>query len=149
MLNGLIHLHSGFRWIVLLLLIAAIVTAFNGWRSKKAYSGSDLKIHKFTFISLHIQLLLGLIVYGMNWGKKVNFSAMSDKVTRFYTVEHFSMMLFAIIIASVGYIVSKKKTDDTARYKLVFFSYLVALLLILAAIPWPFGPWLVYGGKMG
>lgn len=149
MLDIIKHAHSGLRWIVLLLLIWSIVNAFSGWQKRKAYTDKDLKVHKFAFISLHVQLLLGLILYAINWGVKVDFSQMKNTVIRFYTVEHLSLMLLAIVIASVGYIKSKKVVETPARFRLIFFTYGIALLLILAAIPWPFGHWETYGGDWG
>ncbi len=148
-MSGLLHAHSGLRWIVLILLIWSIVTAFQAWKCKTTCSDKDFKIHKFTFISLHIQLLVGLVLYVMNMGGKVNFSLMKEAFNRFFTVEHSSLMIIAILVASVGYIKSKKITETPAKFKMIFITYLIALILILVAIPWPFGPWAAYGGGWG
>jgi hypothetical protein len=149
MLNGLKHAHSGLRWVVLALLIWAIANAFSGWKKNREYTDKDLKVHKFAFISLHVQLLLGLGLYALNWGVKVDFSQMKVPVIRFYSVEHIFLMLLAIIIVSVGYIRSKKMTETPARFRTVCIAYGIGLLLILAAIPWPFGHWASYGGGWG
>ena len=62
MYNALSHMHSGLRWIALILLIFAI---FNAVTRKKTglYEKKDKLINLFTMISLHIQLLTGLILY--------------------------------------------------------------------------------------
>jgi len=143
------HTHSGLRWVVLGLLIWSIINAFLGWINKKPYNDADLKIHRFTFISLHIQLLIGFVAYFLNWGQKVNFSAMKNPILRFFTVEHSLMMIIAIIIASIGFIRSKKILETPARFRLVFLTYLIALVIILVSIPWPFGFWEKYGGGWG
>ncbi|MBP6793780.1 MAG: cytochrome B, partial [Saprospiraceae bacterium] len=59
---------------------------------------------------------------------------MKDRVMRFFAVEHPMMMLIAIILITVGYIKGKKQNS----FKPIFWYYLIALLLILAGIPWPF-----------
>ncbi len=149
-MSGLIHAHSGIRWIVLALLIAAIVNAFSGWKGRKAYQDKDLKLHKFAMIAMHVQILVGIIVYAMDWGTKVGFSLMKgNPVIRFFTVEHSSMMLIAVILMTVGFSKSKKILETPNRFRMVFISYLIALIIIFVSIPWPFGFWAKYGGGWG
>lgn len=92
----------------------------------------------FAFISCHIQLLVGLILYAIS--PKVVFSAesMKNAMSRFFLVEHTSMMILAIIIISVGYIMAKKVAPEKKAFSRIFWAYLVGLILILASIPWPF-----------
>jgi uncharacterized membrane protein len=139
MLNGLIHAHSGLRWIVLILLLAAIFKSLMKWRSNVNYSEGDRKINLFAMVSMHVQLLLGLALFSMSG--RVDFSQMKDAMYRFFTVEHTTMMLIAIILVTIGHAKSKKATDDAKKHKTIFTFYLIALLLVLAAIPWPFRGW--------
>ncbi len=145
MLNGLIHAHSGLRWIVLILLLAAIFKSLMKWRSNVNYSEGDRKINLFAMISMHVQLLLGAALWFMNLnlGTKVRFTAdmMKDPIARFFTMEHNVMMLIAIALVTIGHAKSKKATDDAKKHKTIFIYYLIGLLLVLAAIPWPFRGW--------
>jgi len=138
MYEGLKHAHSGIRWIFLALLIYAIVNAFTKWRGNKAYTESDRKIGLFTFITSHIQLLLGLGLYFISpkvgsMSKEV----MKNATTRFFTVEHISMMILAIVLISIGYISAKKAVDGSQKFKKTFIFFLIALIIVLVAIPWP------------
>lgn len=92
----------------------------------------------FAFISSHIQLLVGLILYFIS--PKVIFSAeaMKSALSRFFLVEHTTMMILAIIVISVGYIMAKKVAPEKKAFSRIFWAYLVGLILILASIPWPF-----------
>ena len=63
---------------------------------------------------------------------------MSDKMTRFLGVEHMVGMLIAIILITVGYKKIKAGETDGKKFKSMFSYYGIALLLILASIPWPF-----------
>jgi hypothetical protein len=47
-------------------------------------------------------------------------------------------MLIAIILIHIGKMQSKRNITDRAKHKRTFIFYLVALLVILASIPWPF-----------
>lgn len=138
MLNGLKHAHSGLRWLLLALILIALINAFSGWRNKKTYSDKDKKIHLFTMIFVHIQVLIGLVLYALNWGGKVDFSQMKETIIRFYTVEHSFTMLLAMVAFTIGYSRSKKIKETPKRFKTIFIAYLIGLVLILAGIPWPF-----------
>ncbi len=138
MLNTLQHLHSVNRWLVLVFLLLAIITAFQGWFGKKTYTEGDRKKALFTLIFTHIQFLLGLILYFISPYVKHESGIMKDALYRFYTVEHFVMMLIAVVLITIGYSVSKRRTVDLAKFKTTAIYYLIALVIILAAIPWPF-----------
>ena len=138
MLQTLQHLHSINRWIVLILIILAIFTAFQGWMGKKSYTESARKQSLFALIFTHIQLILGLILYFISPYVKHESGVMKDALLRFYTVEHFILMLLAIILVTIGYSVAKRKSTDLAKYKTTAIYYLIALIIMLAGIPWPF-----------
>lgn len=126
----LVRAHSGLRYVVLALLIAAIYVAFTKRsQSKTPYS----KVYLFAMIATHTQLLIGLILYALDWGVKVRFDMMGDKFYRFYSVEHIVGMLIAIALITVGHAQGKKLNHGK-----VFTYYLVALILIFLSIPWPF-----------
>ena len=138
MYEGLKHAHSGIRWIFLALLIYAVINAFLKWRGNKNYTEGDRKVGLFTFITSHIQLLLGLVLYFIS-PKVGSMSAevMKNATARFFTVEHITMMLLAIILISIGYSRAKKAVDSGVKFKRTFIFYLIALILVLVAIPWP------------
>lgn len=130
--------HSGWRWIVLLLLVAAIVKMHMGWKGKKSFTTGDKKLALFAMIAFHIQFLFGWILYFLSG--KVHFGEgwMKNEVFRFYGMEHVLMMTIAMILITMGYSKSKKKDTDVAKYKVVAVFYTIAFVLILASIPWPF-----------
>ncbi|SFD63461.1 cytochrome B [Spirosoma endophyticum] len=136
MYSGLVHAHSGLRWIALILLLAAVVTAISKWQGRSGYTDGNRKLYLFTLISVHTQLILGLILLFIS--PKVNFSLMSDKLYRFYSVEHTTGMLIAIVLITIGYSRSKRASDAITKQRLVGIFYGLGLLLILASIPWPF-----------
>jgi len=132
------HAHSGLRWVVLILLIAAIVKAASKRRGGSVYPGKD-KLALYAFISTHLQLLLGLVLYlFLSPYVKFDGDTMGNQVTRFYTVEHFLGMIVAIIVISVGYIRAKKQAELNKGWKTIGTFYLIGLILILVSIPWPF-----------
>lgn len=134
--NILIKSHSGLRWIVLVLLVAAIVNAAMKKKSG-TYSAGDKKLNLFAMMFLHIQLLIGFALYFTS--PKVDFEYMFENpMNRFYGLEHVFGMLLAIILATVGYSKSKRADDNNKKHRTIFIAYFFALILIVASIPWPF-----------
>jgi drug/metabolite transporter (DMT)-like permease len=138
MFDILKHAHSGLRWIVLAFLIYAIYNAFTKWQSGKPFGESDRKANLFTLISTHIQVVLGFVLYFMSARVQFGAETMKDSMLRFFAVEHLAMMLIAAILITVGNVVSKKAADDASKFKKTFIYFLIALIVILVAIPWPF-----------
>lgn len=133
MYPGLQHAHSGLRWIALLLILWVIITAIQGL-GKSAHANAGLRRPSlFAMISVHLQAVLGLGLLMMS--TKVMFSGemMKSPVHRFFTMEHTLMMVIAIVLITIGH--GKAKAGLA---KPTLWYYLIALLLILAAIPWPF-----------
>lgn len=138
MYNGLLHAHSGLRWILLVLLVLTIIKAFSGWFGNKEFTSGDKKVALFTLITTHIQLVLGFVLYFIS--PKVVFSGetMGNSILRFYTVEHITLMLIAIGLITAGYSMSKRTEESQAKFKKLAIYFTIGLILILVAIPWPF-----------
>lgn len=143
MYNGLLHAHSGLRWIALALIIAAIFKALSA--KNKPYSEGERKLGLFTLISFHTQALIGLYLYFTS--PKVTFQEgfMGTTWMRFFAVEHIFGMLLAVVFITIGYSKSKKKTEPNDKRKQFIVWFTLALIIILATIPWPFRTEL--GGK--
>ncbi len=62
---------------------------------------------------------------------------MKDKVMRFFAVEHPLMMLLAVALITIGFVKAKKNSSGQS-FRILFWYYLIALAMILFAIPWPF-----------
>lgn len=143
MYQGLLHLHSLLRWVILLLLIIAILRHLSGMNSKRTINGGDQRVDLFLMISAHITLLVGLYqwIVGPLGLKLIQLMGMGEVMKnssyRFFAVEHLAGMLIAIILITVGR-GAVKRAIDWRTHKKAFWFFLIALLLIIVSIPWPF-----------
>ncbi len=136
-MNALLAAHSGLRWIALLLLIFTVFKAISGRMGKKSYLPLDKKLATFTVMFFHIQLVLGLILFfGNKWHTLMG--EMKDTSIRFFTVEHSLGMLLAAVLLTIGSAKAKKASSDEKKYKTISWTFGIALLIVLACIPWPF-----------
>jgi low temperature requirement protein LtrA len=135
------HLHSGWAYLVLLVLIIAFVNALIGFLKNKDFKEKDLRLSLFTLIFAHIQLVLGFIMYFVSpfyaHMREIGMGpSMKDSATRLFIVEHPLMMVLAIVLITVGFSKHKKKTTDKAKFKTIAIFYGIALLFVLSKIPW-------------
>src|SRR5580658_8952832 len=143
-MQTLLLLHSILRWVLLLLLLAAIVRSYSGMSSGRSFSGGDRKLGLYLMISAHTTLLLGLVLrlfgpLGLSLAIDNGMGVvMKNAVMRYWVVEHFAGMLIAIALITVGRGVAKKNIPDAAKFKRAFWLFLIALIIILATVPWPF-----------
>lgn len=138
MYNGLLHAHSGLRWILLVLIVWAIIKAISGWTGQKEYQKSDRLAALLALIFTHIQLLIGLGLYFISPKVKFESGIMESSLLRFYTVEHITMMIVAIALITFGFSSAKKLEASLAKHKRVAITYGIGLLIMIASIPWPF-----------
>jgi hypothetical protein len=57
---------------------------------------------------------------------------------RFWLVEHPTMMLTSIVLITVSHSFSKKAIEPLKKHKIMSVLYILALVIIFAAVPWPF-----------
>ena len=141
MYTGFLHLHDTLRWLVLLSLVITLVKYVAGWLGGQRWQKVD-NLLGIVFTSLmDLQLLTGLVLYFfLSPITKLAMSdfgaAMKDGDLRFYAVEHFAMMLIAVVLVHIGRAKSKKAKPDSAKFKTATIFFLIALVVMLAAIPW-------------
>jgi len=141
MYTGFLHLHDTLRWLVLLSLVITLVKYAVGWLGSQRWQKTD-NLLGIVFTSLmDLQLLTGLVLYFfLSPITKLAMSdfgaAMKDADLRFYAVEHFAMMLIAVVLVHIGRAKSKKAKADSAKFKTATIFFLIAFVVMLAAIPW-------------
>jgi hypothetical protein len=132
-------LHNVMRWFVLLLAVLALVRAYWGWFGNRPWTNLDRKAGSYLAIALDIQLLLGLILY---WPFAVRLfgdfgNTMSDTAGRFFALEHFLLMFLAVVFVHLGSVFSRKADSDVKKHRTAAIYFSLAVLLVLAGIPWP------------
>ena len=134
MYTGLLHTHSLLRYFILIALVVVIVKAVIGLIQNQPYGKWDNKFSLYLFIFTHMQLLAGLILYFVSPFVKFGSNTMSDKVTRYWTVEHIFAMLIAVVLITLARTTSKRMSNDAAKHKRLAIFNFVALVVIVAMI---------------
>lgn len=140
MLAALLVVHNLLRWLVLGAGGAAAGLAFAG---KGPVSQGEARAGLVFTIALDVQVLIGLVLYGLPGSMARNAmaaggAAMKDAVLRFWLVEHPTAMIAALALAHVGRARWKRGADDDAKRRAAKVFFTLALVAILAGVPWPF-----------
>lgn len=144
---GLLHIHSALRYLIIGLLFFVTIKAWFGWLGKRSFQPTDRKLGSIVMGLTHIQLLIGIVLYiikkhyqGFTHMKELKAAGELElaAVVRFWTIEHLSMMLLAIILITVGHSLSKRATTHHGKHMRLAIFFTLALIFIFVAIPWPF-----------
>jgi hypothetical protein len=133
--------HSWLRWIVLLAGIFAFVRSAVGASRRSTWTPADDRAGFWFTTVLDTQVLLGLVLYiFLSPFTHAAFGdigeAMRNSGLRFWAVEHVFGVVVGVALAHVGR-VRARKTDSLRRHRVVAIFFGLALVAIVASIPWP------------
>lgn len=131
----MLFFHSLLRYGVLLTVAAAGLMHLRGMLQHRPILNMDRAMAIAAVIFCHTQLVIGAILYGMNFSA---YSRMEGEVGRFWKMEHLGVMVIAIVLVTIGRALSKRAKEERTKQQRVAVFYLIALALMLWAIPWPF-----------
>jgi hypothetical protein len=138
----LVTVHSIGRWVLLLLLLVAILRSLTA--GNRNFTSGDQKTGLFLTITADLMLVVGLILYFTGLFGYAQISeqgmgqAMKNSISRYWGVEHQVGMLIGIILIHIGKTQGKKDLPHRTKHKRTAIYYLLALLIIIASVPWPF-----------
>jgi hypothetical protein len=134
--------HSWLRWVVLLAVLLALVRALRGYTSRVPWTPADDSGLRVMTIVLDVQFLIGLTLYlFLSPATQEAFNdfgfAMRTSTLRYWAVEHITGMVIAVALAHIGKVKVKKAADGRSKHARTLVYVGIALLVMLASIPWP------------
>jgi len=131
-------LHSYWAYLVLLIVVMATINSIIGMLTKKEFGAKDFRIALIALIVTHIQLLIGIVLYifANNFGDVEMIVIMKNATLRLKNIEHPLLMILAIALLTIGYSKHKRKRTSSGKFKTLAIGYTLALIAILAMIPW-------------
>ena len=136
-------IHSLVRWVVVIAGIAAVIMAFAGWFGNRRWTSSTVRVNMLFTTFLDLNILLGIFLYfilsPITRGAFQNMGdAMKDSNARFFAIEHWLLMIVAVVVAHIGTSRAKKAADDKGKFKQAAIFFTIAMILVFLGIPWPF-----------
>lgn len=145
MFSLVLLLHSIIRWAIVILGIVAVYRAARGQSNHKPWTLTDNAISLGFTSALDLQLLIGLVLFLFSPITVLAIHeldlALEARVLRFWTFEHPILMVAAVVLAHVARVRIRRHTEPNRRHRAVMVFIGLALLLVLAGMPWPFLPY--------
>lgn len=142
MYTTLQFIHSYWAYLVLFTALLATLNSLIGFFTKREYGPKDFRIALFALIVVHLQLIIGLILYFISplglqaISNNGMGEVMKDSAMRLNAVEHPMVMILVVIFITIGYSKHKNKLVSTAKFKSLAIFYTIAFILLLSRIPW-------------
>lgn len=137
-MNTLQFIHSYWAYLVLIVLVLATFNALFKFFGDKEFDAKDFRISLFALITMHIQLLIGIVLWFTKgyFGENSIGEVMKNDALRKLAVEHPTTMILAVALVTIGYSKHKKKLVSKPKFKMLAVFYSIALALVLYMIPW-------------
>jgi hypothetical protein len=143
MYGFILAVHNIVRWVVLIAGVLAAIRALIGWLGKKEWTKQDRLFGVIFTSSVDVQLLLGILLYFVysEWGIKAILDkgmsfVMGESQYRFFAIEHIFLMVLGLVFAHLGSALPKRVDDAVSKHKRAAIWFSLAVLVILAGIPW-------------
>ncbi|MDX2137363.1 MAG: hypothetical protein SF123_04655 [Chloroflexota bacterium] len=134
-------LHSYTRWLIMIVMVAAVALAWWGLIRQREWGLWEKRLASAFAILLSIQFIWGVVLYFVPNGiAQVALqdmgSSMRVRELRFFGLEHPLQMVIALGLVHMGWARSRKASTSKLKYRWAAWTFTIATILILSAIPW-------------
>jgi preprotein translocase subunit SecG len=119
------------------MIIVSIIYSFKNSKIISSNKGTG-KLYKISVVLIHIQFLLGIILYFISPKVSFNSDSFAAPLVRFFTIEHTLMMVLAIILFTIGNAKFKKEPKAKKAHRKVLLYFSLGFIIMILSIPWPF-----------
>jgi len=123
----------------LLIAIWLFIRSYKGIFKLQPYIRADKLLSYGFIVSLYLQMIFGIILFS-NLGSDTGYNYLSVdnsiKIVskRLWPIEHIVLMLFALLIANLGLIISNNTKSDRHKYINTVIYFSISLLLIVFSL---------------
>lgn len=142
MYQFLVVLHIITSTVFIAVAVAVTLRSVFGLTRNGTYSHTD-RMMAYVFVGLlYLTLVNGIIMYffidpSLKTGMDIQ-HAMKRASLRFWVVEHFYVMTFALILSQIGGIFIRKTSSDKNRFAYASFYYGIATLITMISMTFYF-----------
>ncbi|NOZ36434.1 MAG: hypothetical protein GXO80_14195 [Chlorobi bacterium] len=132
-----IKFHVIFSIVFLIIAVGISFHSLYGWLTKKEYAIFEKKFRQVFLTFLYIDLLLGIILYFFlqkPYDIVTADEAMKNSTLRFWAIQHFSNMVFVVILSQIGSIFIRKTANSNKKFKYSLLYFGAATVIILVSV---------------
>lgn len=129
-------------WTSALFMLVSLVLTFllirGNINQNKVYTKNYVYLENSFIFLLYLGLFLGVTLYLMMPANRYQMHSAAEVnhilSLRFWSVEHFSVMLFAVVLAQIGRIFTSRSHSDRNKFKYALIYYGFATLITLTSM---------------
>ena len=126
-----INSHIVFSSLFTIVSIVVLYRSVQGFRLPGAYTRFDRIVALNYLVLLYIQLVLGLLLYFVLVDKT---SPNAEEASlRFWALEHFVIMMFALFLSQIGWILIKNSKKDKNKHRNTLLYFGISIVLIVGS----------------
>jgi uncharacterized membrane protein YozB (DUF420 family) len=129
--------HIIFSFVFFSVAIFISIFSYRGWIKKSQYARFENLLRKTFLTLLCIDLVLGVVLYFFlqkPYDTITAEEAMRYSSLRFWAIQHFSNMIFVVIISMIGNIFIIRTKLPAKKHKYAFFYFGISTLIILVSV---------------
>ena len=138
MYNIVISFHYIISSLFVLMALTVVIWAIIGWVRRLQYNKVFNRLSFFFVHLLYLQLITGVILYfflkpepGASF---MTFEeAFQQSSLRFWTIEHVSLMVFALILSQIGRLLLKELAIDWKKYRIVSIYFGISFAVVITS----------------
>jgi hypothetical protein len=124
---------------VLFILIAIAVSTYSawGWRQKKSFGITGNRLKNIFLSFLVADLFFGIILYFFLQKPDDNITAseaLKYASLRFWAIQHFSNVMFVLILSFIGNIFILRTQNSIKKFKYAFLYFGISTLIIVVSV---------------
>jgi len=124
MTTFILQAHSGWRYIVLLIIVIVIIKALIGWLGKQKWSSLDSNLMLASRVILYIQVVLGVLAYIVIQKWVAGFGFIGS---------HVIPAILAVGAVEFG-AARAKKSSGGKKFMFAFIGFVIAIVLVYGAL---------------
>ena len=139
MYSAILISHIAISVLLILITFYIVIRSFLGLTGKVTFSEfQDMRLSILSVILLYLELILGLLLYGIYIYKLESLITQSNAYAyfsaRFWAVEHTILMFFAIIFGHLGLVYARNLSDSNQKFQKNFLYFGLSFILISISI---------------
>jgi hypothetical protein len=132
-----IKFHIIFSVLFLLTIVGITIHSITGWISGREYSNTENRFRRLYLILLYIDMILGVILYFFLQKPAevmTTEEAMKFSTLRFWAIQHFSNIIFVVILCTIGNILIQKTGSSSKKFKYSVFYFGISTIIIIISV---------------
>lgn len=128
------YFHNSISLIYLLSTLYILFRSFRAWQQRFSWTKRDVFVSRTVVVAMYIQLFLGLYLFFSARYFQSGTTLNTSTEMRFWPIEHFFIMIFALLTAQIGLIIASNTKEAHNKHRAIFLYNLIAMLLVFVSL---------------